>query len=294
MQSEQKPYILTRNSLLSHSISDYPDGIIIPVSKPYQWGSFDVVAKVKWLLRRFFSEKKIKVGHCGTLDPLATGVLLICVGKATKLAQALQDMPKEYLTTIVLGATTDSYDREQPISGVFPHSHIDNPQIDRVLDSMRGNHEQIPPLFSAKMIEGKRVYELARKGESVELKGCDITIYDIARLDDISALPYSQEYISQFQPYISENGDNTFVVKKRGYDHVITENSPLTPSEIEKLPRATIKTRCSKGTYIRSIARDIGISLGSGAYIERLCRTECGGIKIEQTLSIQELEQIFA
>lgn len=275
---------------LSNNISDYPDGIIIPVDKPYTWGSFDVVSKIKFLFKRFFNDKKLKVGHAGTLDPLATGVLLVCIGKATKLVESLQSQPKEYLTTIVLGASTPSYDREQPPLQLFEYEHITDQMIDNLVAQMVGHHKQVPPMFSAKMVGGKRMYELARKGEDYHLKACPITLYSVERIDKGESLNLNQLNKLQTAPYIGVNGEDLFVVKKKGLPQIITENSPLDPSQISNLKRVSLRIRCSKGTYIRSIARDFGLALGSGGYLEALCRSECAGIKLEQTLSIEDIE----
>ena len=148
---------------LTRSIDDYPEGIIIPIDKPYRWTSADVIRKVKFAAIRHFGKKNLKVGHAGTLDPLATGVLLVCIGKATKLAEELQAHDKEYVAGITFGATTPSYDLEKEIDRFFPHEHITPESVAEALPAFIGEQDQIAPLFSAKSVDGVRAYELARK-----------------------------------------------------------------------------------------------------------------------------------
>jgi tRNA pseudouridine55 synthase len=156
--------ILTPDSApLTRDIADYPEGIIIPIDKPYRWTSADVIRKVKYAAIRHFGKKNLKVGHAGTLDPLATGVLLVCIGKATKLAEALQSHDKEYIAGVTFGATTPSYDLEKEIDRFFPHEHITAEAIKEVLPAFIGEQDQVAPLFSAKSVDGVRAYELARK-----------------------------------------------------------------------------------------------------------------------------------
>ena len=156
--------ILRPDSLpLSRNIEDYPEGIIIPIDKPYRWTSADVIRKVKFAAIRHFGKKNLKVGHAGTLDPLATGVLLVCIGKATKLAEALQAHDKEYIAGITFGATTPSYDLEKEIDRLFPYEHISEDSVREALPAFIGEQDQIAPLFSAKSVDGIRAYELARK-----------------------------------------------------------------------------------------------------------------------------------
>lgn len=224
---------------------DYPfeEGIVLPVDKPLGWTSADVVRKVRTLLRRL-GHRKIKVGHAGTLDPLATGVLLICVGRATKQVDALQAEEKEYLADIELGATTPSYDLEHPIDARYPWEHITPSAIEDTLSGFVGEQEQEPPVFSAKKLEGRRAYEYAREGETVQLRHARITIYS-ARLETC-ALPTA--------------------------------------------PRISVRLACSKGTYIRSFARDLGRRLSSGAHLAGLRRTRSGGFRVEHCLSMETLQ----
>ena len=222
-------------------LTPFVEGYVLPVDKPIGWTSSDVVRKVKVLLRRL-GYRKIKIGHAGTLDPLASGVLLICIGRATKTIENLQAEQKEYLATFELGATTPSYDREHPIDRTFPYEHITEELVRQKIGEMIGEQMQLPPTFSAKMIDGKRAYEYARQGADVEMKRAPITIYGME--------------IESFE-----------------------------------LPRVTLRIRCSKGTYIRSIARDLGEALDSGAFLYTLCRTKNGNYTLEDTYTLEQIEQ---
>ncbi len=221
-----------------HPDIPFEEGYVLPIDKPLGWTSSDVVRKLKVVLRKL-GYRKIKIGHAGTLDPLATGVLLICIGKATKQAETLQAEEKEYLTTIELGATTPSFDLEHPIDETFPYEHITREAVEKALQTLQGEQLQIPPVYSAKMIEGKRAYEYARQGEEVEMRRALIHIYDL-----------------QLEAF--------------------------------ELPRVTIRIRCSKGTYVRSIARDLGIELNSGGHLTSLRRTRSGGFRVEDCYSLEE------
>lgn len=220
-------------------------GQILTFDKPLGWTSFQLVGKVRWLLCRAIGQKKLKVGHAGTLDPLATGLMVICTGRATKRIEELQQGRKEYTATLQLGATTPSYDLEHPIDQTYPTEHITRQLIDQVLTRFTGDIEQIPPIFSACKVDGKRAYDLARKGKDVELKAKRITI------DEIELL-----------------------------------RCDLDNMQID------IRVRCSKGTYIRSLARDIGQALSSGAHLTALRRTQVGDFSIERAFaSIEDFEQ---
>ncbi len=229
---------------LSHNIEDYPGGIVIPLDKPLKWTSADAVRKIKFLAQKYFHKKNIKVGHAGTLDPLATGVLLICIGKATKQAEALQAQAKEYIAEITLGATTPSYDLEKEIDAVYPYEHITLEAVKKVLEGMIGEQDQIPPVFSAKLIDGTRAYEKARAGEEVVMKPARITIYDLEIVDF-------------------------------------------------KLPVLVIRVKCSKGTYIRSLARDIGAALDSGGHLTGLTRSVSGKFMVGNSLSMEDVAKIL-
>ncbi len=242
-----KATVIDRNwsGPLACSIDAYPDGLVLPVDKPYRWTSADAVRKIKFALQKHFRNRHIKVGHAGTLDPLATGLLVICAGRATKIAESLQAGVKEYEATIEFGATTASYDLEKEIDALYPHGHITREAVERALEGFIGEQEQVPPIFSAKMVAGKRAYELARAGESVQLTSSLITIERIS-LDDFK---------------IGDSGR----------------------------PQADVTIRCSKGTYIRSFARDLGLSLCSGAHLTALRRTLSGDFKINNAISLDFL-----
>lgn len=214
-------------------------GETILVDKPYGWTSFDVVKRIRGVMLRRMSVKKMKVGHAGTLDPLATGVMIIVSGKSTKLIEQLQSGVKEYIATIALGATTPSYDLETEIDARYPTAHISRKLVVEVLAKFTGRIEQVPPAFSACKIDGKRAYKMARKGDAVELKP------KILVIDEIELLEYSPESI-------------------------------------------TIRVVCSKGTYIRALARDIGAALGSGGHLTALRRTRVGDVTIDRCLSLDD------
>ncbi len=259
------------DNTLSSEISDYPEGIVIPIDKPYRWTSADVVRKVKFQIQKHFRLKNLKVGHAGTLDPLATGLLIICVGKATKIAEELQSHEKEYIAEIEFGATTPSYDLEQEIDHHYPFSHITKERIETVLQQFIGEQEQIPPMFSAKIVGGLRAYEYARAGETVELRKSVITIFSMELISFIPAADIENDGISQQRDLQRE--ENT--VPHYCYHHSgeASDNGR---------PIAKIKVQCSKGTYIRSLARDIGTTLESGAYLISLRRTASGPFRLSE------------
>lgn len=244
-----QPLIIDRTFVGQVSnLADYPDGILISIDKPYKWTSADVVRKIKFFLQKTFHNRNIKVGHAGTLDPLATGILVICVGKATKIAETLQAHQKSYKASIEFGATTPSFDLEKDYDFFFRYDHITKESIEAVLPSFLGDQEQVPPIFSAKMVNGVRAYEFARAGEEVELRSSQINIADIK--------------LSEFIPSC--------------------ENST-------GRPKAIIDIVCSKGTYIRSIARDLGIALNSGAHLTGLIRTSSGDFEIKNAIPLEYL-----
>ena len=220
------------------------EGIILPIYKPLMWTSFDVVKFVRNLLKKTYNLKKIKVGHAGTLDPLATGILVLCIGKKTKEINKIQEENKTYLATIKVGESTPSYDRETEIDNIYPTSHINEELIMDSIKSFRGKSEQIPPVYSALKIDGKRSYELARKGEKIIPKKREIEIFKF-----------------NFLKY---------------------ENLEI-DCEIE----------CSKGTYIRSIASDMGKKLDSGAYLKYLERYSVGEYSIKNCLQIDEIKDLL-
>ena len=211
---------------------DFKERYIAIIDKPLEWTSTDVVRKIKYALQHRLGYKKIKIGHAGTLDPLATGVLIVCIGKATKMVNDLQAEEKEYIADIELGATTPSYDLEHPIDKRYPTEHITREMIEQALRDLTGERLQAPPIYSAKKVEGVRAYEFARAGEEVELKKALINIYEM----EILSL---------------------------------------------EMPHLKVRVRCSKGTYIRSLAHEIGQALDSGAHLTGLRRTRSGGFTAE-------------
>jgi len=225
---------------------DFIEGEILTFDKPYKWTSFDVVGKVRWLLCHRLGVKKLKVGHTGTLDPLATGVVVVCTGRKTKCIEQLQYDTKEYVATLQLGATTPSYDLEKPIDKTYPTAHITRALLDEVIPTFKGEQWQVPPMFSAVKVDGKRAYDLARKGQEVELKPKLLVI------DEIEIL---------------------------GFD--------------ETTMQLTLRVVCSKGTYIRALARDIGEKLNSGAHLIALRRTRVGDRRIEDSLSVEQFEELL-
>ena len=222
---------------------NFLDGQILTFDKAYDITSFGLVAKVRWLITQKMKGRKIKVGHAGTLDPLATGVMVICTGRATKDIERLQTGVKEYEATLQLGATTPSFDLEHEVDATYPTEHITLEEIERVLQTFVGEIMQVPPAFSACKVQGKRAYDLARKGEDVELRAKPL------RIDEICLLSH----------------------------------------DLEKM-QITIRVVCSKGTYIRALARDIGEALGSGAHLTALRRTRVGEYTIQDCLTLEQFE----
>ncbi len=219
---------------------DFKTGTILSFDKPLTWTSFGLVSKVRYLLCKHIGEKRLKVGHAGTLDPLATGVLIICTGKATKQIDTLQAKTKEYVATMQLGATTPSFDLETAVDATYPTSHITSERCAEVLQTFVGTIEQVPPSFSACKVDGKRAYDLARQGKEVELKPKQLVI------DEIEMVRFDA------------------------------------PSM-----QLTIRVVCSKGTYIRALARDIGLALESGAHLTTLRRTRIGDYRVEDCHTLE-------
>jgi len=216
---------------------NFIEGEILYIDKPLTWTSFQLVAKVRYLLCKKLGIKKLKVGHAGTLDPLATGVMILCTGKATKQIESFQYQTKEYVATLEIGATTISHDLEKPIDQRYDYSHVTREMIEQLLPQFMGRIEQVPPSFSACKVDGKRAYDLARKGEDVELKPKVLVI------DELELI------------------------------HC-------------ELPVVTLRVVCSKGTYIRALARDMGDALGCGAHLTGLCRTRIGDVQLEGCFSM--------
>ena len=226
------------------STTDFREGVILLVDKPYGWTSFNVVSKIKSLLRQNLGLRGIKIGHAGTLDPLATGLLVICVGKATKLVETYIKDDKEYIASFYLGRTTPSFDMETQMDKEYPSNHITEELVRKTAASFLGDQDQIPPLYSAKSIQGKRAYKFARKGVDMELAPVKIKIHEMEVL--------------KFE-----------------------------------LPTVTLRIKCSKGTYIRAIARDFGKAMNSGAYLSELKRTGSGVFKISEAMELEKIENIF-
>ena len=220
---------------------DFIEGEVLYIDKPLHWTSFDVVNKTRNILRHSLGVKKIKVGHAGTLDPLATGVMILCTGKATKTIDSYLHKDKEYIATIKLGATTPSYDAETEENATFPTDHITRELVEETLKNFIGDIDQVPPLYSAIRIDGTRAYELARKDKDVAIKPRKV------RIDAIELLDFALPYIK-------------------------------------------IRVACSKGTYIRSLANDIGAALQSGGYVSSLQRTKVGDVTIEDCISIESFQ----
>ena len=220
---------------------NFKEGEVLYFDKPLRWTSFALVNKVRYHISRKLGVKKIKVGHAGTLDPLATGVMIVCTGKDTKRIEEFQYHTKEYIATLKLGATTPSYDLEKEIDATYPTEHITRQLVEDTLKNFVGTIEQIPPAFSACKVDGKRAYDLARKGNEVELKPKTLVIDEIELLEC-------------------------------------------------DLPVIKIRVVCSKGTYIRALARDIGEALGSGAHLIGLIRTRVGEVKLEDCMQVENFE----
>ncbi|MFA7081622.1 MAG: tRNA pseudouridine(55) synthase TruB [Bacteroidales bacterium] len=222
---------------------DIENGSAILIDKPYTWTSFQVVNKIKYKINHHYG-MKIKIGHAGTLDPLATGLLIICIGKFTKKIESFQNTDKEYTGSFTLGATTPSFDLEQSIDETFPTEHITEEAINEVAKQFIGVQDQVPPLFSAKWVDGKRAYKLARENQDVVLKAKEIEIKEF----EITAIDF---------------------------------------------PVVSFRIVCTKGTYIRSIARDFGLNLQSGAYLSSLCRTRIGEFYLKDATKIEDIETLL-
>lgn len=217
---------------------DFKNGEVLIFDKPLEWTSFNVVGKIRYKVCRYLGIKKLKVGHAGTLDPMATGLMVLCTGKATKKIEQLQGTEKEYIADLKLGATTPSFDIETEEDAQFPTEHIDLKSIEEILLQFIGEIDQIPPIFSAVKVNGRRAYDMARKGEEVELRSKKITIKEIEVLD------FKEQHLK-------------------------------------------LRVVCGKGTYIRSLARDIGSALNSGAYLTGLRRTRVGEFSVDKAYTIE-------
>jgi len=275
--------------ILDRDIELYPEGIILPVDKPYRWTSADVIRKIKWTAGKHFGKKNIKVGHAGTLDPLATGMLLVCIGKATKLAEELQGHEKEYLAGVSFGATTASYDLEKDVDNVCSLEGVSEESLNAVLPQFIGEQMQVAPLFSAKSVDGVRAYETARR------------LYKQGRLDDAGdLLTASRINISLLSVarYCPPSAMSRASLRSTGLDGLredLKPNPRINVADVSgyELAQAEILVRCSKGTYIRALARDLGEALGSGAFLHSLRRMAVGGFRIENALTMEQVMELF-
>ena len=269
---------LTRS--FSHSIEDYPEGIVLPIDKPYRWTSADVIRKVKYAAIRHFGKKNLKVGHAGTLDPLATGILLVCIGPATKRAEELQRSPKEYVAGVTFGATTPSYDLEKEIDRFCPLEGVGEAALRAALPGFIGEQDQVAPLFSAKSVDGVRAYETARRElRAAQREGRPFDPGDLLQSSRIHI--YDLELLSWHDEIVQDFTDD-------GLGRIrVADVSGL------QLPTAMIRVACSKGTYIRALARDLGEALGSGAFLSSLRRTRNGGFGIEDAVSLEEVLEML-
>ena len=313
---------------LSHSIEDYPDGIVLAVDKPYRWTSADVIRKVKWLACRHFGKKNLKVGHAGTLDPLATGVLLVCIGNATKRAEQLQAHDKEYIAGISFGATTPSYDLEKDIDRRFPTDKVSESSVRETLKGFLGEQEQVAPLFSAKSVDGVRAYDLARKlyrkhksasyeaealhadqnnaenisdaSDSAEEQSQSVFDAHAAELIRTSRIRIDKLELMNFSPggtpahapsmspdYSGMNEQEIARAKEKDSRINIVDITPL------HLPLAEVRISCTKGTYIRAFARDLGEALDSGAFLSYLIRSRSGDYPLSQALTMAQVSALF-
>lgn len=266
---------------LSLDIADYPEGIVLAVDKPYRWTSADVIRKLKYAAIKHFGKKNLKVGHAGTLDPLATGVLLVCIGNACKRAQELQDHDKEYIARIRFGATTPSYDLEKEVDRQFPFEHISADAVRAALPAFLGEQEQVAPLFSAKSVDGVRAYELARKlyragnTEAIDAAALETLQRNKINITELELLSFTEEGSRS-------DGSATSIPSSASSRINVADTSGL------GLPEATIRIACSKGTYIRAFARDLGEALNSGAHLSGLIRSRSGEFTIDKALSVEE------
>lgn len=274
-------------SAIDTNIIDLQEGFILGIDKPLRWTSFDVVNKVRWQLCKRLGVKKLKVGHAGTLDPLATGVMVVCVGRATKRIDELQAHTKEYVATIQLGATTPSFDLEQPIDAFYPTDHITRDLILQTLPRFVGRIEQVPPAFSAVKVDGHRAYDLARTDTDVALKPKTLVI------DEIELVEVSLKERTGGEATVPDGlpSGSPPAVPRSGMRRKLFLTSPAAEADprLAHCPAITIRVVCSKGTYIRALARDIGQALGSGAHLTALRRTRVGDIAVDDCITMDAL-----
>lgn len=256
------------------------DGLVLPIDKPRQWTSFQAVNKAKAVIRHIYGLKKFKIGHAGTLDPLATGLLLICVGKATKSIPQLQDGDKVYTGTMVLGATTPCFDLERPIDRYYPYEHITPALLEQTLPQFTGTIMQVPPMFSAVKIDGLRAYEYARADNptiTIQPKPVNIYAFEITGFREGESI-----------------GDET---TRPQVDETVSSNFQLYRNPLGEVPahfpQIDFRIHCGKGTYIRSLARDFGLALGSGAFLSALRREQIGDYRVNDALQLDQIESFL-
>lgn len=253
-------------------------GVVLPIDKPRQWTSFQAVNKIKAVVRKNYGLKKFKIGHAGTLDPLATGLLLVCLGKATKSIPQLQDGDKVYTGTIVLGATTPCYDLERPVDRYYPYEHITPALLEQTLPQFTGTILQVPPMFSAVKIAGQRAYEYARlDNPTVTIQPKPVNVYSFE--------------ITNFREGVQGSASECKVVHDESfgqqYSHLYRNPLGEVPPH---LPQVDFRIHCGKGTYIRSLARDLGLALGSGAFLSALRREQIGDYTVADALQLDQVE----
>ena len=254
-------------------------GVVIPIDKPRQWTSFQAVNKVKAVVRNTYGLKKFKIGHAGTLDPLATGLLLVCIGKATKSISQLQDGDKVYSGTMVFGATTPCYDLERAIDHYYPYEHITANLLNDTVKQFTGTIMQVPPMFSAVKIDGQRAYEYARTDDpTVTIQPKPVNVYNF----EITAYREGESHTTLLSPLTSHLSPSN--------SHLYKNPQGTIPPY---LPQADFRIHCGKGTYIRSLARDLGLALGSGAFLASLRREKIGSYDVANALDINSVQTFF-
>ena len=283
------------------SLEQLQSGLVLPLDKPRQWTSFQAVNKIKAVVRNRYGLKKFKIGHAGTLDPLATGLLLVCLGKATKTIPQLQDGDKVYTGTMVLGATTPCYDMERAIDQYYPFEHISPTLLDEKRKLFEGEIMQVPPMFSAVKVEGQRAYEIARaesgerraesapKAKMVKVYGFEITGFRAASCSSFSSFS-SLTSSSSCSSLTSSSSCSSLTSCSSSERHLYDNPQCAVPVH---LPQVDFRIHCGKGTYIRSIARDFGEALGSGAFLSALRREKVGQYTIDQAITIDRIESFF-
>lgn len=281
------------------TIEQLQAGIVIPIDKPRQWTSFQAVNKIKAVVRNTYGQhasngatadlnvglKKFKIGHAGTLDPLATGLLLVCLGKATKSIPQLQDGDKVYTGTMVLGATTPCYDLERPVDHYYPYEHITQPLVEEAARQFVGTIQQVPPMFSAVKIDGQRAYEYARLDDptaTIQPKAVTVYSFEITGFREGSR----SSSITSISSTSSSSSTTSSIPQKNLYQNPLGEVP-------EHLPQIDFRIHCGKGTYIRSLARDLGLALGSGAFLSALRRESVGSYSVANALQLDQVESFL-